>query len=340
MKIALKDNISTKNFRTTCGSKMLENYTPIYNAAVVDKLESAGFEIIGKLDMAEFAVGDCDSVATAVKSGEVQFALGGDERKSCARVGVTGLKPTYGAVSRYGIIANSTTPVSVIARNINDCAMALAAISGSDENDGSVILDKPFEFGNSTLSNLNGVRIGVPQDFVDSEVAKEFKSAGAEIEEFDFQFNDYAELALRVIESAETSSNLARLDGLRYGYRSESAKSLAEMYRTSRSEGFGIDVKFEIMLGALVLSSDCYDAYYRKALQVRELVKLECDKLFERFDMLLAPITNESVAAAASLAGLPAVWLQQGFQLVGKAFEESELVNAARVYESRKEAQI
>jgi aspartyl-tRNA(Asn)/glutamyl-tRNA(Gln) amidotransferase subunit A len=400
--IAIKDNISTKEIKTTCASKMLQNYTPVFNAAVIEKLERAGMIVIGKLNMDEYAMGgssetgafgavhnpwDTERVAggssggsaAAVVAGETPIALGSDTggsiRQPCAFCGVTGIKPTYGSVSRYGLVAyaSSLDQIGPIGQNIDDCAALLSIISGPDARDSTCVIEKPFEFG-ETKTNLEGVKIGLPKNYfsggIDEEVksavlasAKEFETAGAVIEEFEMPLMDYMIPAYYIIACAEASSNLSRYDGLKYGHRSDNANSLSEVYRLSRNEGFGLEVKRRIMLGSFVLSSGYYDAYYKKALQVRALIKDAYKSLFAKYDMILSPVApttaykiGENVGdpmkmymgdiytISINLAGLPAVALPCGFdsaglpigcQIIGDAFSENKLVNAARIYQGR-----
>ena len=399
--IALKDNISTMGIETTCASKTLKGYTPVFNAAVVDKLERAGMIVIGKLNMDEFAMGGYgetgvsgpvrnpwdvsriagDGSAAAIAAGLVPLSLGSDSgggiRQSCSFCGVTGIKPTYGAVSRYGLVANASSleQIGPIGKNINDCAALLSVISGADGNDGTCVLEKPFDLGGALgaagTERLDGVRIGLPRNYMDTgtdegvrlavlAAAKEFEAAGAAIEEFEMPLTDYVIPAWYTIACAEGSSNLSRYDGLKFGYRSADAKSLSEVYRLSRGEGFGLEVKKRIMLGSFVLSSGNYDAYYRKAMQVRTLVKDAYNKLFKQFDIILSPVVPTTALklgentdpmkmnmgsilnVPANLAGLPAAALPCGFdsqglpvgiQLIGSAFSEGKLVNSARIYQ-------
>ena len=405
--IGVKDNISTKGIETTCASAMLGGYTPVFNATVIDKLEQADMIVVGKLNMDEFAMGgssetgnkgavlnpwDLERVAggssggcaAAVAGGEVPIALGSDTggsiRQPCSFCGVTGIKPTYGAVSRYGLIAyaSSLDQIGTIGRDIDDCAALLSLISGHDEKDSTSVLKQAFCFNElppQKLSNrLDGVKIGLPRNYfdkgIDEEVktlvlraAKEFETLGAYVEEFDMPLTEYMIPAYYIIACAEASSNLSRYDGLRYGYRTppENAETLSEVYGMSRSEGFGLEVRRRIMLGSFVLSSGYYDAYYKKALQTRALIKRAYNRLFEQYDMILSPVApsaaykhgeniNEPIkmymgdiyTVSVNLAGLPAVslpcgfdgaGLPVGFQLVGDAFSEARLIEVARGYE-------
>jgi len=409
--IAVKDNISTEGIETTCASKMLKGYTPVFNATVIGKLEKAGMVLVGKTNMDEYAMGgssetgasgpvhnpwDTARVAggssggsvAAVVAGEIPIALGSDTggsiRQPCAFCGATGIKPTYGSVSRYGLIAyaSSLDQIGPIGQNIDDCAALLSIISGPDTRDSTCVIEKPFEFGNGETrapSGLQGVKIGLPRNYfaggIDEEVktavlaaAQEFKAAGAIIEEFEMPLMDYVIPTYYIIACAEASSNLSRYDGLKYGYRSANAGSLSEVYRFSRNEGFGLEVKRRIMLGSFVLSSGYYDAYYKKALQVRALIKDAYTRLFTKYDMILSPVApttaykiGENVddpmkmymgdiyTVSINLAGLPSAalpcgfdsaGLPIGFQLIGDAFSERKLIGAARVYQARTEYHI
>ena len=404
--VGIKDNISTMGLETTCASKILGNYKPAFNATVAEKLERAGMIVVGKLNMDEFALGGSSETgafgavhnpwdtarvaggssggsAAAIASGEIPAALGTDTggsiRQPCSFCGVTGIKPTYGSVSRYGIVAyaSSLDQAGVMGRDIDDCAALLSIISGPDDRDSTCVIEKPFDFSTANFNAASagkGMRIGLPRNYfadgIDGDVktavlaaAKEYEAAGAVVEEFDMPFMDYMIPAYYIIGSAELSSNLAKYDGLKYGYRSPNAKTLSEVYRLSRSEGFGLEAKRRIMLGSFVLSSGYYDAYYKKAQQARALIKNAYDALFGRFDIILSPVApttayklgeniNDPITmymgdiytVSINLAGLPAAalpcgfdrqGLPIGFQLIGSAFSENRLVNAARVYQSR-----
>jgi len=399
--IAVKDNISTDGIETACASKMLGGYTPIYNAAVIKKIEQAGMIVIGKTNMDEFAMGGSSETgiggavynpwdlsrvaggssggsAAAVAADEAPIALGSDTggsiRQPCSFCGVTGIKPTYGAVSRYGLIAyaSSLDQIGTIGQDIDDCAALLEIISGADNKDSTCVIKKPFEFGKANEASASGVKIGLPKNYFENGIgedvkkavlaaAKELEAAGASIEEFEMPLMEYMIPAYYIIACAEASSNLSRYDGLKYGYRSSKAKTLSDVYRLSRSEGFGLEVKRRIMLGSFVLSSGYYDAFYKKALQTRALIKDAYNKLFTRFDMILSPAAptaaykqGENVddpikmymgdiyTVSVNLAGLPAAALPCGFdrhklpigfQLIGDAFSENKLIDAARVYQ-------
>ncbi|MCL2083207.1 MAG: Asp-tRNA(Asn)/Glu-tRNA(Gln) amidotransferase subunit GatA [Oscillospiraceae bacterium] len=401
--IALKDNISTADIETSCASKMLKGYKPVFNATVVDKLERAGMIVIGKLNMDEFAMGGSSETgvfgevhnpwdvsrvaggssggsAAAVAAREIPVSLGTDTggsiRQPCSFCGVTGIKPTYGAVSRYGAVAfaSSLDQIGPLGRDIDDCAALLSIISGPDEKDSTCVIEKPFNFSNTGNNRLNGIAIGIPRNYfasgIDPEVkdavlmaAGEIEAAGGHVEEFEMPLADYVIPAYYIIGSAEASSNLLRFDGLKYGYRAKNAKTLNDVYRISRSEGFGIEVKRRIMMGSFVLSSGYYDAYYKKALQARSLIKNAYSKLFEKFDMILSPTApstaykigeniddpmkmymGDMYTASVNMAGLPSIALPCGFdrlgmpigfQLIGNAFSEEKLIGVGRIYQSR-----
>ena len=313
--LALTNNISIIGVETTCASKMLAGYKPAFNATIVDKIEQAGMIIKGKLEMEEFG-------AAAISVGP-NFG------------GATMIKPTYGAVSRYGIISGTSSigQIEITGQNIEDCASLLSVISGPDPKDSTCVIKKPFKFENFAKHGISGFKIGVSRDFFDPAIPQKFKSAGAEIEEFEMPLAEYMAPAHYIIACAEASSNMARYDGLKYGHRAE-VGNLADVYRLSRSEGFGYDIKKRIMLGSFFLSSGFYDDYYGKAMKIRALVKDNFNRIFEKYDMLLSPVREDVYTLSASLAGLPVAALPCGFQLIGDAFSEEKLINAVRVYQT------
>ena len=399
--IGIKDNMCTKGVRTTCSSKMLENFVAPYNATVVEKLNNEGIINLGKLNMDEFAMGasteysyfkkTCNpwnlntvpggssgGSAAAVAANLVPWALGSDTggsiRQPASFCGVVGLKPTYGLVSRYGLVAfaSSLDQIGPITKDVRDAAMLLNIIAGHDEKD-TTSYDIPKKDYTKALKNdVKGIKIGIPKEYfgegINEEVKKKleeaieiYKKLGAEVEEFSLDIAEYALATYYIIACAEASSNLGRFDGIRYGYRTENFSNLRELYRNSRSEGFGPEVKRRIILGTYVLSSGYYDAYYKKAQQVRTLVKKEFDKAFEKYDVLLTP-TSPTVAfeigtrsenplemyladictASVSIAGLPGISvpcgvnsdnMPIGMQLIGNKFEEEKILNAAYTFE-------
>ncbi|MCL1996753.1 MAG: Asp-tRNA(Asn)/Glu-tRNA(Gln) amidotransferase subunit GatA [Defluviitaleaceae bacterium] len=400
--VGVKDNISTKGIATTCGSKMLADYRPVFDATVVSKIEQAGMIVIAKLNMDEFGMGGSNETSffgtttnpwdtarvtggssggsgAAVAGGEVLIALGTDTggsiRKPCAFCNATGIKPTYGSVSRYGLVAfaSSLDQIGPMATNIDDCAAMLSVISGPDPKDSTCIIKKPFAFDiSATPKNMKGTTIGLPTNFFagcDDDVkaavlsaANTLKEAGATIIEFEMPLTEHMISVYYIIACAEASSNLSRYDGIKYGYRSEDGESLSDIYRMSRSQGFGLEVKRRIMLGSFVLSSSRYDTYYKKALQARSLIKSTYDGFFEKFDMIFSPVSpttaykiGENIkdpikmhnadiyTVSVNLAGLPAValpcgfdkqGLPIGFQLIGQAFCEDKLIKAGQFYQS------
>ena len=400
--MAIKDNICTKGVNTTCGSKMLESFIPPYNATVTDKLDAAGAVVLGKLNMDEFAMGgstetsyfgptknpwDLERVpggssggsAAAVAADEAIYTLGSDTggsiRQPCSFCGVSGIKPTYGAVSRYGLVAfaSSLDQIGPVGRDIKDCAAVLEIISGHDLKDSTSIKDSVFDFSNSFTGDAKGLKIGIPKNYfgdgLDADVkeavlkaSENLKSLGAEISEFEMPVVDYAIPAYYVVACAEASSNLSRYDGIKYGFRSEKGDGILDVFYNSRSEGFGMEVKRRIMLGSFVLSSGYYDAYYKKGLRVRGLIKNNFDEAFSKYDMILSPTApttafklgentsdplkmylGDIYTVSVNLAGIPAVNIPCGFgkngmpigmQLIGKAFSEPVLVKAAYAFQS------
>lgn len=399
--VAVKDNMCTEGLLTTCSSKILYNFVPAYTATAVKKLEEAGAVIIGKTNMDEFAMGSTTETSyfgetknpwntehvpggssggscAAVAAEEVPYALGSDTggsiRQPSAFCGVTGIKPTYGTVSRYGLIAygSSLDQIGPIAKDVTDCATVLEVISGYDEKDSTSIRRDSYDFTSALVNDAAGLRVGIPVSYfgegLEPEVrdaifaaAEVLKQKGATVEEFDLKLADYAIPAYYVIAAAEASSNLARFDGVKYGYRSETYEGLHDMYKKSRSEGFGPEVKRRIMLGSFVLSSGYYDAYYLKALRTKALIKEEFNKAFEKFDIILAPAApttaprlGESLSdpiqmylgdiytISVNLAGLPGITvpvgtdsggLPIGMQLIGDCFKENSIIRGAYVVE-------
>jgi aspartyl-tRNA(Asn)/glutamyl-tRNA(Gln) amidotransferase subunit A len=401
--VAIKDNMCTEGLLTTCSSKILYNFIPTYSAEAVENLKAAGAVIIGKTNMDEFAMGSTTETSAfgatknpwntahvpggssggscaAVAAEEVPYALGSDTggsiRQPSAFCGVTGIKPTYGTVSRYGLIAygSSLDQIGPIAKDVTDCATILEIISSYDKKDSTSVSRsvEDTKFTDALTDDVKGLKIGIPRDYfgegLDSEVkesvlgvAKALKEKGAVVEEFDLGLVKYAIPAYYVIACAEASSNLARFDGVKYGYRTKEYDGLHNMYKKSRSEGFGPEVKRRIMLGSFVLSSGYYDAYYLKALRVKALIKKAFDDAFAKYDMILAPAApttapklGESLdnpiqmylgdiyTIAVNLAGLPGIsfpcgtdskGLPIGAQLIGDCFQEKKIIRAAYSFE-------
>ena len=403
--VAIKDNMCTKNLLTTCSSKILYNFVPTFSAEAVINLENAGAVILGKTNMDEFAMGSTTETSAygvtrnpwdpehvpggssggscaAVAAEECFFALGSDTggsiRQPSSFCGVTGIKPTYGTVSRYGLIAygSSLDQIGPIARDVTDCATILEAISSYDKKDSTSIPREDMDFTSALVDDVKGMQIGIPRDYLGEGLDEEVKEAslkatkvledkGAIVEEFDLGLVKYAIPAYYVIASAEASSNLSRFDGVKYGLRAKEYEGLHEMYKKSRSEGFGEEVKRRIMLGSFVLSSGYYDAYYLKALRTKALIKKEFDKAFEKYDVILgpaapstAPKLGESLSdplkmylgdiytISVNLAGLPGMTvpcgkdsagLPIGLQLIGDCFQEKKIIRAGYAFEqSRK----
>jgi aspartyl-tRNA(Asn)/glutamyl-tRNA(Gln) amidotransferase subunit A len=403
---ALKDNLCTEGMLTTCSSKILGNFIPTYSAEAVRKLAEAGAVIIGKTNMDEFAMGSTTETsaygvtrnprnlahvpggssggsAAAVAAGECFIALGSDTggsiRQPASYCGVVGMKPTYGTVSRYGLIAygSSLDQIGPLTKNVEDCAALLEAIAGHDKKDSTSLEREDTDFTSALKKDVRGMRIGVPRDYfgegLDAEVkeavlaaAQSLKKAGALVEEFDLSLVDYAIPAYYTIAAAEASSNLERFDGIKYGYRAGDADDLHRMYKRTRSQGFGAEVKRRIMLGSFVLSSGYYDAYYLKALRVKAMIKKAFDRAFEKYDCILGPVApttapklGESLSdpikmylgdiytISVNLAGLPGIsvpcgtdsaGLPIGLQLIGDCFGEKKLIQTAYTYEQlRKE---
>ena len=340
--IAVKDNICTKDMRTTCASKILENFVPFYDATAVTRITDAGMVILGKTNMDEFAMGSTTETSAygetknpwntehvpggssggscaAVAANECFYALGSDTggsiRQPSSFCGVTGIKPTYGTVSRYGLIAygSSLDQIGPVAKDVSDCAAILEAISSHDLKDSTSMARTDCDFTSALKDDVKGMKIGIPSSYfgegLDEEVraailkaADILKEKGAIVETFDLGLVDYAIPAYYVIASAEASSNLSRFDGVKYGYRTKEYEGLHNMYKKTRSEGFGPEVKRRIMLGSFVLSSGYYDAYYLKALRTKALIKKEFDKAFAKYDLILAPASPDTAPFSAVLS--------------------------------------
>lgn len=399
--VAIKDNMCTEGILTTCSSKILGNFVPTYSSEAVKKLEEAGVVLIGKTNMDEFAMGSTTETSAygvtrnpyntdhvpggssggscaAVAAEECSFALGSDTggsiRQPSSFCGVTGIKPTYGTVSRYGLIAygSSLDQIGPVAKDVTDCATILEAIASYDKKDSTSVKREDYDFTSALVDDVKGMRIGIPRDYfgegLDPEVkeailaaAKVLEEKGAIVEEFDLSLVEYAIPAYYVIACAEASSNLARFDGVKYGYRAKDYEGLHNMYKKTRSEGFGAEVKRRIMLGSFVLSSGYYDAYYLKALRTKALIKKAFDKAFEKYDVILGPAAPNTApkigdslsdplkmylgdiyTISVNLAGLPgmsvpcgrdAKGLPIGLQLIGDCFKEKNIIRAAYAYE-------
>jgi aspartyl-tRNA(Asn)/glutamyl-tRNA(Gln) amidotransferase subunit A len=398
--MALKDNMCTEGIRTTCSSKILHNFVPPYSATVYSRLNDAGAVLVGKTNMDEFAMGsstensgfkktynpwDLERVpggssggsAAAVASGMAFYALGSDTggsiRQPAALCGVVGMKPTYGRVSRYGLVAfaSSLDQIGPLTRNVTDCALVMNYISGYDKYDStSVDLEVP-DFTKSLVNDIKGLKVAIPGEYfgegIDPEVRavvmqaiKELENLGAVCEEVSLPHTEYALPAYYIIASAEASSNLARYDGIRYGYRAEGFSDLRDLFVKTRSQGFGPEVKRRIMLGTYALSSGYYDAYYKKAQKIRTLVKRDFDRVFEDYDVVVCP-TSPTVAFKAgektqdplqmylsdvytipvNIAGLPGISIPCGFagnlpvglQIIGKLFDEATILRVAYTFE-------
>ena len=403
--VAIKDNMCTKGTLTTCSSKILRNFVPTYTAQAVANLEEAGAVIIGKTNMDEFAMGSTTETSAfgptknpwntehvpggssggscaAVAAEECSYALGSDTggsiRQPSSFCGVTGIKPTYGTVSRYGLIAygSSLDQIGPVAKDVTDCATILEVIASHDTKDSTSVEREDYDFTSALVDDVKGIKIGIPKDYfgegLDPEVkeavlaaAKVLEQKGAIVEEFDLSLVEYAIPAYYTIACAEASSNLERFDGVKYGYRAKEYQGLHNMYKKSRSEGFGAEVKRRIMLGSFVLSSGYFDAYYLKALRTKALIKKAFDKAFEKYDIILgpaapttAPKLGESLSdplkmylgdiytISVNLAGLPGIslpcgidskGLPIGLQLIGDCFAEKKLIRTAYAYEQTRE---
>lgn len=399
--IGIKDNMCTKGVRTTCSSKMLENFVAPYDATVVEKVKEAKMPILGKLNMDEFAMGAATEYsafmktknpwdlkrtpggssggsAAAVASNMVPWALGSDTggsiRQPASFCGIVGLKPTYGLVSRYGLVAfaSSLDQIGPMTKDVTDNAMLLNLIAGHDKMDSTSVDAPKKDYTKSLVNDVKGLRIGVPKEYFGEGINEEvknslkaviekYKELGAIVEECSIDTADYAVATYYIIGCAEASSNLGRFDGIRYGYRTKNFKTLKDIYKNSRSEGFGEEVKRRIILGTYVLSSGYYDAYYKKAQQVRTLIKQRFAEAFEKYDVLLTPTAPTTAfelgtksnnplemyladicTVSINIAGVPAIsipcgvdsnGLPIGVQLIGKHFDEETIYRAAYTYE-------
>jgi aspartyl-tRNA(Asn)/glutamyl-tRNA(Gln) amidotransferase subunit A len=400
----IKDNIVTEGLLTTCASQFLSNYNPIYDATVVRKLKAAQSVTIGKLNMDEFAMGGSNEnssyfptrnpwnteyvpggssggSAASVAAGQVYFSLGSDTggsiRQPAAYCGIVGLKPTYGLVSRFGLVAfaSSLDQIGPLTKNVEDSAYVLQAIAGYDASDStSANVDIP-DYTAALTGDVKGLRIGVPREYLGEgidprvkeavmQALKVYESLGAVWEEVSLPHTEYAIATYYLLASSEASSNLARFDGVRYGVRADNPDNLIDLYRKSRSQGFGDEVKRRIMLGTYALSSGYYDAYYLKAQKVRTLIKQDFDQVFNQYDLIIGPTAptpafklgeqvgdpltmylNDICTIPVSLAGVPAIsvpcgtadGLPIGLQIIGKAFDESTVLRAAHALEQHTE---
>ena len=401
--IGIKDNICTKGIRTTCSSKMLENFISPYDATVMEKINEEDMINLGKLNMDEFAMGSSTETsyfkitknpwdltkipggssggsAASVAANMVPWALGTDTggsiRQPASLCGVVGLKPTYGLVSRYGIVAfaSSLDQVGVLTKDVQDCAELLNVIVGKDEKDTTSKDIGEKDYTSSLRKDIKGIKIGVPREFfaegINLEVKETVKSTierykemGAEVEEISLNVAQYALATYYIIACAEASSNLGRFDGIRYGYRTKNFRDLKELYKNSRSEGFGAEVKRRIILGTYVLSSGYYDAYYKKAQQVRTLVMNEFEKAFEKYDVIITPTSPTTAfkigeksnnplemyladicTVSINIAGLPGISIPVGvdkdnmpigMQIIGNRFQEETILNVAYAMEQK-----
>lgn len=400
--MGIKDNIITKDVETTCASKMLEGFVPIYESTVMNKLYDENAVLIGKLNMDEFAMGGSTETsyfkktlnpfdhtavpggssggsAAAVAAGLVPFSLGSDTggsiRQPAAYCGVVGMKPTYGRVSRFGLVAfaSSLDQIGPITRNVKDNALVLETISGVDANDSTSAPVEDVDFTSDIGKDIKGLKIAFPKEYVSEGISEEIKDAvknaietlrslGAEVEQVSLPNTKYGIPSYYVIASSEASANLARFDGIRYGYHSKEAQSLEELYKMSRSEGFGDEVKRRIFLGTFALSSGYYDAFYKKSQKVRTLIKNDFDKVFEEYDVVVGPTTpttafnigeeiddpltmyaNDLLTTPVNLAGLPGISVPCGqsngrpigLQFIGKPFDEKTLYRVAYQYETQ-----
>ncbi len=400
--MGIKDNIVTKGVRTTCASKFLENYTAIYDATVISKLNASNAVMVGKLNMDEFAMGSSNensaffptrnpwdltavpggssgASAASVAAGQVSFSLGSDTggsiRQPASYCGVVGVKPTYGRVSRYGLVAfaSSLDQIGPLTNSVEDAAVVLESICGHDAMDSTSAEVSTPRFRDALTGDIKGLKIGVVSEWIGHGVEvgvrdaintalKELEAAGAIVEEVHLPHSEHVLGTYYLLASSEASSNLARFDGVRYGVRAQGVKDLNELYVRSRSEGFGPEVQRRIMLGTYALSTGYYDAYYLKAQKVRTLIKQDFDRLFETYDLIVGPTAptvafslgaqfedpktmylNDICTIPVNLAGLPAISLPCGFskempvglQMIAKPFDEATMLRAAHAYEQR-----
>lgn len=399
--IGIKDNMCIEGTKTTCSSKMLENFIAPYNATVIEKLNSHDMVYLGKLNMDEFAMGsstehsaffkthnpwDLDRVpggssggsAAAVAAETAPWTLGSDTggsiRQPASLCGVVGLKPTYGLVSRYGLVAfaSSLDQICPLTKDVTDSAILLNLIAGHDEKDSTSLNLETKDYTKALINDVKGMKIGLPKEYIGEgvneevkksilDVAKKYEEMGAIVEECSFDVGKYATSVYYIIADAEASSNLGRFDGIRYGYRSEKFDNLKDIYKNSRSEGFGEEVKRRIMVGTYVLSSGYYDAYYKKAQRVRTVIKNAYNELFNKYDLLLTPTSPTTAfkmgeksdnplemyladicTVPVNIGGLPGMSIPCGldskglpisFQLISKAFNEEAIFRAAYTYE-------
>ncbi|MEW6376910.1 MAG: Asp-tRNA(Asn)/Glu-tRNA(Gln) amidotransferase subunit GatA [Thermodesulfobacteriota bacterium] len=403
--VALKDILCTKGIRTTCGSKILENYIPFYDGTVVRKLKEREVVILGKLNMDEFAMGSSTEnsgyqithnpwnleripggssggSAAAVAANECIAALGTDTggsiRQPAFCCGVVGLKPTYGRVSRYGLVAfaSSLDQIGPITKDVEDCAILMNSISGYDPYDSTSVNVEVPDYKQSLINDVKGIRIGIPDEYfiegMDTDVERSvregiglFEKWGAEVQKISLPHTEYAVAVYYIICTAEASSNLARYDGVKYGLRSEEFKDLMEMYTQTRAKGFGQEVKRRIILGTYVLSAGYYEAYYRKASQVRTLMRNDFDEAFKKVDAIVTPTAptpafkigekvedplqmylSDIYTIPVNLAGIPAISIPCGFsrenlpiglQIMGRHFDEGKLLRIAYTFEQNTE---
>lgn len=404
--IAIKDNICTKGVKTSCASKILGDFKPVYNATVIETLEAEGAVVVGKLNMDEFAMGSTSETsyygatknpwdtskvpggssggaAAAVAAKEAVCSLGSDTggsiRQPAAYCGVTGFKPTYGTVSRFGLIAyaSSLDQIGPVAKDVADCAAIMDVIKGKDRYDGTSLDVEYPEYLKSLNGDVKGLKIGMPKecfatDGLDPEVsekvkavAETLKAMGAEVEEVSLPFLDYVIPAYYIIAAAEASSNLSRFDGVKYGFRAKDYDGLVDLYNATRSEGFGNEVKKRILLGTFVLSSGYYDAYYRKALKVKAVIKQKFDEIFSKFDCIICPVApstapelgksladplkmylSDIFTVSVNIAGLPGLSVPCGFdksgmpigaQIIGATLSDAKVLNVGYAYQQATE---